>query len=360
MAWIKRNLYFLIGSLVALALMGLAGWFLYSKWDLNNQILAKLNQDYEDLRQLNSHNPHPGSRGVDNIKLAKEQQQEVRGFIQTNRTYFQRIPAIPDVAKVTDRDFSASLSRTIDQLQHDAAKASVTLMPSYAFSFQAEKQSVSFAAGSLGPLAVQLGEVKAICDVLFQAKINSLDAVRRERVSADDYNGPQADYLPEKTVTNELAVLTPYELTFRCFSSELAAVLSGLASSTYGLTVKTVNVELAPASASTDQTTPTPTAYTPAPYVPQPVAQAADAFALRYGTMPRGDRGGPGGPGGPGGVPFRGYQPQAQTYAPQVPTANPGATAATASRPGALPTVLDEKQLKITMMVIVVKLLPAK
>lgn len=40
MDWIKRNLYFLVGSLVAVALMGLAGWYLYSKWQLNNDILG--------------------------------------------------------------------------------------------------------------------------------------------------------------------------------------------------------------------------------------------------------------------------------------------------------------------------------
>ena len=44
MDWIKRNLYFLIGSLVALALMGLAGWYLYSKWQLNNEFLGKLDE----------------------------------------------------------------------------------------------------------------------------------------------------------------------------------------------------------------------------------------------------------------------------------------------------------------------------
>ena len=49
MDWIKRNLYFLIGSLVALALMGLAGWYLYKNYTLNNEMMAKLNGDYEEL-----------------------------------------------------------------------------------------------------------------------------------------------------------------------------------------------------------------------------------------------------------------------------------------------------------------------
>ena len=95
MDWIKRNLYFLIGSLVALALMGLAGWYLYSKWQLNNEILGKLDEQYAKLKRLNKQNPHPGSGKVDNIKAAKEQQQELRAYIQKARQYFQRCPPIP-------------------------------------------------------------------------------------------------------------------------------------------------------------------------------------------------------------------------------------------------------------------------
>jgi predicted negative regulator of RcsB-dependent stress response len=74
MDWIKRNLYFLVGGVVALALMGMAGWFLYSKWRLNSETWDRLNQDYSELGTLNSASPHPGSGKVDNIKLAKEQE----------------------------------------------------------------------------------------------------------------------------------------------------------------------------------------------------------------------------------------------------------------------------------------------
>jgi hypothetical protein len=60
MSWVKRNLYFLIGGIVALVLLGGAGWYLYSKWDLNNTNLANLNQAYADLKGLNDKNQNPG------------------------------------------------------------------------------------------------------------------------------------------------------------------------------------------------------------------------------------------------------------------------------------------------------------
>ena len=136
---------------------------------------------------------------------------------------------MPESGKLTSQEFSSALSRTLDQMQREATKASVALPPKdatgqpYSFSFAAQRERLAYAAGSLEPLSVQLGEVKAICSVLFQARVNSLDELRRERVSEDDLKGPQTDYLPEKSVTNELAVLAPYEVSFRCFSSELAA-----------------------------------------------------------------------------------------------------------------------------------------
>ena len=352
MDWIKRNLYFLIGSLVALALMGLAGWYLYSKWDLNSTLLGQLNEQYETLKQLSKQDPHPGSGSVDNIQAAKEQQKQRRAWIQKACQHFQRIPPIPlpESGKVTEREFSDALNRTIDQLQRQATNANVTLPPknsttgqTYSFSFEQQRPKLSFASGSLEPLSVQLGEVKVICDVLFRAKINTLDALRRERVSEDDQKGPQTDYIPEKSATNELAVLTPYEVVFYCFSSELASVLGGFASSPYGLIVKTINVEPAPSVATGEQPAApvTPVGAPPPVYVPPPPPAAearpssAAAFRDRYGL---GGRGRP---------------------APPPPVAQPVYTPPPVAAPkskGGLPTVLDEKQLKVTLALVVVKL----
>jgi len=265
MSWIKRNLYFFIGSIVAVVLMGLAGFYLYSKWQLNNEIMEKLNQDYAELQRLNQENPHPGSGQVDNIKAAKQQQEQLRQLVQKIREHFERIPAIPDLGtNVTSQEYKSALDRTIAQLQRDATNASVILPPDYSFSFTAQRPRVTFAPGSLEPLSVQLGEVKAICDILFKAKINSLDNIRRVRVSPDDANGPQTEYLLKQSVTNELAILTPYEITFRCFSTELAAVLEGLGASRHGFLVKSLNVEPAVTTTPGTEFMPgVPTAFNP-------------------------------------------------------------------------------------------------
>jgi hypothetical protein len=334
MEWIKRNLFFLSGGVIALVLMGLASWYFYTKWHLNNEILEKLNADYAELTRLNQQNPHPGSGPVDNTKAAREQQQQLQDTAKKIRQKFQLIPAIPDGTNITDEMFSAALSRTIDQMWHEATNLSVTLPPRYRFSFEAENARVSFARGSLPALSTQLGEVRALCGVLFRAKVNSLDNVRRERVSADDASGPQTDYLAERAITNELAVMSPYELSFHCFSPELASVLAGFASSSNGIVIKSMNVERMAQTLTNEMATASPPTFQPQPQPPPVVqppnisAESADAIMRRrYGLS---------------------TAPAPQTAPAPVPTA-PAASKA-------LPIVLDETQLRVTLQVNVIKL----
>ena len=102
---------------------------------------------------------------------------------------------------------------------------------------------LNYAPGSLRPLSEQLGEVKAISEVLFSARVNAMDGIQRIKASSDDEAGPQGDYLNEVTVTNELGVLTPYQVTFRGFSAEVAQVLVAFATSPNGFIVKTMSVQ---------------------------------------------------------------------------------------------------------------------
>ena len=306
MGWIKRNLFFAVGGLMALVLLGAAGWYDYRSWDHNATTLDRLDEIVGKLKELRDKKPSWGSPKVDNIKTAKDQEADVRAWIAGTTNYFLTIPPIPDTPEVTSEAFAADLRRTIDQLQHEADDSSVQLPPKYGFSFEAQRGTVKFAAGSLPALAVQLGEVKKISEILYAARVNALDGIQRVRVSDDDIAGPQTDYLGEVSVTNTLAVMTPYAITFRSFSPELAAVLAGFADSPNGMIVKAVNLQPA---------TVVEAGSGPSPYSPQV-----------YPGMPQ---------------PYPGM--------PQPPVA-PGH--------GGLPTVLKEQMLRITLEVVIVKPLP--
>ncbi len=327
MDWIKRNLIFVVSAVVALGLMGVAGFYNFTGWKHNADEREQLNPAYEELKRLNTLNPHPGGGKVDNIKLAREQQKELQAFIAKVARHFARIAAIPDSPKVSGKEFSSALQQTIDQLQREATNNSVMLPPKYKFSFEAHLGRVQFAAGSLAPLAGQLGEVKTIASILNLAKINSLDGIRRERVSVDDAAGSPTDYLELKSTTNELAVITPYEVTFRCFTPELASVLSGLAASPHGLLVKSINVE--PAAVTMVSETLAATV--------APIYRAAPPMSMRPGSF---------------------EDPRRYGGTAPVVAASPVAKP-TVAKP-TVQTLVKERQLKVTLLIHVVKLLPQK
>jgi hypothetical protein len=310
MAWIKRNLFFAIGGAVALLLLGAAAFYDYQGWSHNATAFDKLNEIYATLKQLNDQKPSPGDgKNINNTQTAKDQEHEIRAWVEKAGNYFKPIAPIPSSPEVTSEAYAAALRRMIDQLQHEAEAASVQLPPKYSFSFEAQRSIVRFAPGSLGPLAVQLGEVKTIAEILFAARVNSLDGIQRSRVSEDDVAGSQSDYIAEVATTNELVVMTPYAVTFRSFTPELAAVLAGFAASPNGFIVKGVNVS--------------PAGLTPA-----------------TGGFGRGE--------GPGGMPGEGF----------APPANPAAGAGAGK--GGLASFLNEQLLRVTLEVVIVKPLPKK
>jgi hypothetical protein len=267
MAWIKRNLFFVIGGILAIGLLGSAGFYIYKGWSHNTAALNELNEIYSTLREATSKKPSPGNDKINNIEAAKQQESQLRDWIRQAGDYFKPITPVPNPTNgiVSSEEFAAALRRMIDQLQREADTASVALPPQYDFSFKAQRDLVKFAPGSLGPLAEQLGEVKTIAGILFAARVNALDGIQRVRVSDDDASGPQADYLDDHAATNNLAVMTPYQITFRSFSPEIGAVLAGFASSPRGFIVKGINVQLAGAAATMS---PSPAAAAPAPSAP--------------------------------------------------------------------------------------------
>ena len=323
MGWIKRNLFFVIGGGVALVLLGGAGYYNYQGWSRNSAAADKLNEIYGTLQNLAQEKPAPGNESINNTAIAKEQERQVRAWVAQAHACFQPLPAIPPGGPVTSEAYAAALRRTIDQLQHEAEGAGVLLPPKYDFSFTAQRPLVKFASGSLGFLAAQLGEGRAMAGILFAARINALDGFQRVRVSDDDNNGPQSDYLDKHPATNELAVLTPYVVTFRCFSPELARVIAGFATSSNTFIVKAVNVQPDRAGGAGSG---------------EPAAGVA--------VMPGGY---PPGMGAPGRIPGEFFPQPGAAPAPQP----------VAGR-GGLPVVLKEQLLRITMEVELVKLLPRK
>src|SRR5262249_12246906 len=113
----------------------------------------------------------------------------------------------------------------------------------------------------------------------------------------------QPDYADSISLTSGNMVITPYQVSFQCFTPQLGTVLASFANQSHTIVVKTLSI--------------------------QPVDQVAGGGMF----MP-----------GPGGAPVY-----------ENPATQPGV-----GRPGSLPTIIDEKKLKVNMLLDFIKINPAQ
>jgi hypothetical protein len=248
MEWIKRNLFLVLGGVVALALLGVAGFYLMTKIQQDRTVTGELDTATQRLEALARRDPHPNP---ENIVMAQEEGNRLRGFLGEVEKYFEPAPYPEGLNNMVFRTF---LDNSRAQLLADAQKAGVEVPTNYWFTFAAQKGAVNFSPGTLEPLASQLADIRVMCDVLFDAKVNSLVWLKRPQMDTQDSLGTQ-DYLASKPVTNEWAVITPYEVAFQGFSAQLASVLEGLARLPHCFVVTNIVIEPeATAGSQTDST----------------------------------------------------------------------------------------------------------
>src|SRR5207244_2650456 len=154
-----------------------------------------------------------------NIDSAKREIARMQSVIGQARQSFTPVP----YTNVTGLAFKTLLDNTLDELQKKADKSSVMLPKNYECSFDAQNEGLKLSPAIFPKINIQLAEVRAICGILFDSKINELVNVKRVRISADDPAG-SPDYLDSSRsdVTNDItgAILSPYQVELRCFSSE--------------------------------------------------------------------------------------------------------------------------------------------
>lgn len=302
MAWIKRNLLVVIGSVLAVGLLGFGLFYFWTHRQKNKEIEAQLEENKTTLTRLINQDPYPSRT---NITRARQELERVKTAIEDAKLFFQPVPFEP----VTGQAFKSLLDQTLFDLHGKAVEASVALPGegrSYAFTFAHQKTQLQFPPEAFPALPQQLAEIRAICETLFAAKINKLVALRRSRLYSEEPVS-QVDHHELKPRLDETMGMAsnPYEVVFHAFTPELAATLQSFYTSTNGLIVKAVTVEPAPAPE------PDPNQVR-APVVAQP----------RPGVVVR--------PGAPGAV----------------------------KAPEGVKTVLNEKLLKITMLLDVVRTTP--
>lgn len=268
MRWIKRNLFLLIGIMVAIGLMAGAVVYLIGRINADKKAISNLKAKQAELISLKQSAPYPEQSNLDIAQTESLRLVQFVTNVQSSVTY-------PEVPKMTSQEFSSYLLTTISELQKGAEQAGVTLPTSrYGFSFEPLRELVNFDAASIEPLARQLMETKLICNTLFESRVHKLESFKRVRVSVlDPGQGPQyLDKAVNPAAYNGIATVTPYEITFVGFATELASVLEKLQQSKVFVAVKLVNLDTIktgpvsapppPPSASTNSAAASPAAAT--------------------------------------------------------------------------------------------------
>jgi len=333
MNWLKKNLSLVVGGAAAVGLLGFAIFFLLTGKQAADDVTAKLNEQTDALKKLVARDPHPNQ---ENIQAARREQKKLAEFLQESRKFFVPVASFTNIDSAVFKDL---LQTSISDLEHGAEKAGVTLPAKYDFTFAPQRKSVDFAEDTVVPLASQVAEIKAICDVLFEARIHALNGLRRVPVAKEDQGA--TDYLlGQKPTTNTAvgAVLAPYEIQFQGFSAELAAVLEGFYRSSNCFIVKNLDVQTNVVAAASESLPTVPSyfpysSYAPPPGVPTlPQFSPGEMMRRRYGLsrLP-------------------------PTIAPPTPAPPPAVLAPPARR--GPETILDERPFKVTLYVQAVRLI---
>lgn len=340
MLWIKRNILLVIGLTVSLALLGGAGYYLYhSFYDNDDQdvLLAQLRAELEGFKS--GIYPSP-----ENISMVKSNTALAERFMAAT----ERMLAVEAYKPLAAATLHNELPRILDRLRREATNASVELPPRYEFTFGEIKAQPRIVQYAVEPLVSQLAEVGTLCGVLFKAKVRALESLQRVPVAGADQGGVDLlmDLAQRTNVisSNASVIITPYRVTFRGFSSELTAVLNGFARTKEFMALRQIDVE---AGASARDQLPGG--------MLDPNTMMMTSGAMTPGLPGMGLPGAPGVPFG-GGAPNLAAPPGSVPPPPRPPApVRPGGAVPPPPPKSGLTPILDEKILRVTLVVDVVK-----
>jgi len=239
MLWIKRNLVLVIGIVVSLALLGGAGYYLYDNSEENFTRDDELEKLKAELEQLQGQ-VYPSEA---NITIVKSNTTQVLAFMQEGERVFGGEP----VRVAGESQIKVGLANLVDALRREATNAGVEVPPRYEFTYGEVKAMSRVPVYALESLTNQLKEVRSLCTILFDAKVSALETLQRVPSFPDEPRSADLlmDRLPQTNTlsTNIAVVVTPYRLVFRGFSSHLTEVLNGLATAKEFYAVRQLDVE---------------------------------------------------------------------------------------------------------------------
>ena len=262
MPWLKQNLSLVIGGVLAVVALSLAGFWTKQQYDADKSVDAALASKRSEVKSLFERKTSPTEENIASVQ--KEQELVSAQLLEPLRAKFTGYPT-PE--SMTLSDFKEVLENQVSYLNRKARFTGINL-PSvdegtYGFSFDDVRPKIDLEDEALKPLTFQLLQIKEICEVLYDANIYGINAIMRLPVSDNDSPGAgssdlmgsmgsasnssatSSNYIEGEWIKNEnIGVIKyPYQISFECGSNELSHVLAGFNQATHFFQVKWLSVE---------------------------------------------------------------------------------------------------------------------
>lgn len=241
MVWLKRNIIWLIGGLISIGLIGAATMFMLGARKKQEEAVSGLGSYTNVVNRLMSAKPFPGPKTIQKVETETA---AVRVFIDEAEKMFE----YEEPQRMPSRAFKVHLINSLVQLQTDATNYNVELPENFNFTFTHLLPMPNLLPYSIKPLQVQLRDIQEIAQILFESRIHALEEFARVPAyvrEPGNRNVLITDMGVRTNLTTDKAVFTstPYKFTFRGFTSELTEVLNRFARANRFYVVKKLEVE---------------------------------------------------------------------------------------------------------------------
>lgn len=249
--YLKRHILGIVGLLLAFGFV--AGGFVWN--GKTTESIEEANAVY-DAAIANRDKIQNAQIKVDikNVEVLGQVADEYGDFTKKAGEVFDNV----QIAPKTSNDFMNYMTQSIVLLNRKATNNLVKLPNdllkrsdiNFSFTFAPLMEAAEISKDKIPELQIQLEDIKEICGVLFENRIQSLELLQRNRVTDEDRRaGASPNYLDARLAyTNSISVIRPYTVKFRCLSDGVAMALSGFAKKKTFYVVRTM--EVTPAGAS--------------------------------------------------------------------------------------------------------------
>lgn len=174
MNW-RKHMILLIGGGASLLLMILALIFLLRAKGEYNRVNDELENSMRRLESLSRRTPFPSPENVrrmeENLELLREKASEIQAFLQKGQVQQESIEAA---------EFPPLLEREIARIRQRASESGVILPEQLNLGLARYLAGELPAPEAIPRLVIQVNTMSALCNLLFQARIQSLVAMDRQ------------------------------------------------------------------------------------------------------------------------------------------------------------------------------------